>query len=1027
VASHRGGWWLVCALVAVLVACAGKKRPFSDEPYISEGFGGAGGSTSGGETVGQLPGGGDGLSSDDEAGVAAGVDLSRPIGAVLGAVCERDQECASGFCVDGVCCDARCGDLCATCAAPGSEGVCSPASSDPACGALTCAGGTECRGYDQTQLEQNCVAIGQCRATVECAPLDQPAGTACQGGTGTCDGLGQCVVPGKALLGAACAQDVDCGEGHCVPAADGTSMCCDSACDGICQQCSAAGRCLEAPATDERCGAVDCPDDNVCRDYPDALTDDLCRGFGQCRTALDCAPSTLRVESACECDADGSCSLARGQICTTDAECGLAACKPSISGDSICCTAACSGGLSCSSDGSRCVECEGSSIRCDGDVELRCNGEVLARQSCENGCTPGVGCNDQAPVGFACGSVECQAGVVCQTDVTGVRRCCSRDCGAEGKVCAENGSCVCPEGVSQGTDSSCLLQLGEPCGTGTSQCETGLACVDGVCCTEACGGACESCNVPGSVGRCTFNAQDTNLCGVGEQCVSRGQCRLRAGQACGGSDTRCVSNNCEQQLGSAGSTVCCGEACAAPRPFCSRDGNRCVECESNADCRNGCQNGVCAPLRPLGELCDVSSQCASNICTRIDGTNTSRCCGQCQGGQVCNSTGGCQCPPNQVLVGNQCRKVLGQTCGGGLECQSSNCEASVDGANRCCAADCGDANVRRCAQNGASCIDQRGGIGASCTADSACQFGNCIDGVCCAEPCEGACERCNAPGQAGQCVADSLRAPCGQSLQCFGRGQCRAPIGANCATTPCGEGFCVETTSGGSLVCCSGDCPNARPFCTGTGNACVECGGDNDCGAAELCEDNQCVRQLAPPEASCSGDSDCATPPCVDTYLDNDRDGFALEGAVANVQKYCTRAPPGRTIRRPIDQPSIDCCDVTNGGANFRPNQTVGSTTAVPACAHAGDPQGFDRNCSGVATSTSANQNREQNCNDTTIANCTSRGGYVVRSSCGGLGGDPNETIPACGETGCIAGCGNNGFVECGGTLGGPSLRGPCL
>jgi hypothetical protein len=80
---------------------------------------------------------------------------------------------------------------------------------------------------------------------------------------------------------------------------------------------------------------------------------------------------------------------------------------------------ACSGGLSCSSGGSRCVEYEGSSIRCDGDVELRCNGEVLARQSCENGCTPGVGCNDQAPVGFACSSVECQAGVVCQADVTG--------------------------------------------------------------------------------------------------------------------------------------------------------------------------------------------------------------------------------------------------------------------------------------------------------------------------------------------------------------------------------------------------------------------------------------------------------------------------------------------------------------------------------------------------------------------------------------------------------------------------------
>jgi hypothetical protein len=153
------------------------------------------------------------------------------------------------------------------------------------------------------------------------------------------------------------------------------------------------------------------------------LTDNLCRGFGQCKTALECPFDALRIGAACECDADGQCHLARGQACSSDEECGLAACSPSLTGETICCTAACGGGLSCSSDGSRCVECEGSGVRCDGTVELRCADDAREPTNCANGCTPDVGCNDQAPVGFRCESVACQAGAVCQRDVTGAQRC----------------------------------------------------------------------------------------------------------------------------------------------------------------------------------------------------------------------------------------------------------------------------------------------------------------------------------------------------------------------------------------------------------------------------------------------------------------------------------------------------------------------------------------------------------------------------------------------------------------------------
>src|SRR5689334_25306332 len=154
-----GRWmnWCLAGALIVLVACSGKKRPFADGPAA------------------QAPGGDASTGSSTATGAGEGSDPSLPLepsGAALGVPCARDLECASGFCVDGVCCDARCGDLCATCAAEGSPGTCSAAPTDAACGAFVCAGGTECRGYDQTQLEQNCAAFAECKAGIECAALD---------------------------------------------------------------------------------------------------------------------------------------------------------------------------------------------------------------------------------------------------------------------------------------------------------------------------------------------------------------------------------------------------------------------------------------------------------------------------------------------------------------------------------------------------------------------------------------------------------------------------------------------------------------------------------------------------------------------------------------------------------------------------------------------------------------------------------------------------------------------------------------
>lgn len=658
----------------------------------------------------------------------------------LGLPCTGGETCISGFCVDGVCCDRPCAEVCATCAAPGAEGTCGPASGDAACDSLSCGVTTECRGYEPADAQQNCEAFGVCRTTLDCVPTFEPAGTPCRESAGSCDGQGECLVAGTARLGAGCAVDSDCGSGHCITSSDGTSICCEAACDGPCQQCGAAGRCDEVPESDSNCERTECPPDNVCRDYspPPAGS---CRALGFCNAAQDCVSVGLRPASSCECDSAGECRLGRGARCAVDSECAENACEANASGAAICCSEHCGDGLFCAADGSGCVECdESSGDSCEGTSAVSCSGGTRVVLACPNGCTPGVGCNEQAPIGFSCAAAQCAGNAVCQTDANGARRCCVRNCAADGRVCAADGSCVCPEGQAMNTGGGCQLQRGDPCGSGMAQCAPGLTCVDGVCCNEACNGTCERCNLPGSVGQCSFDARETLGCAAGEECIARNDCRRGLGTSCSvGGD--CVSNNCMAVRGVMGTRVCCAEACGGQRAFCSTDGDRCVECEGAADCANGCSNGLCNPLQPSGGVCTVNTQCAAGVCLNdSEASGLRRCCAGCSADQTCSSDGRCVTPPAQQ--GNSCTQ--GQTCGPGLSCVSGICcNALCEGVcesctnSGVCQQEFGEGGCpagqecstrTTCAplrvQEGESCAD-----GEACPLSASCRSGICM-GVC---------------------------------------------------------------------------------------------------------------------------------------------------------------------------------------------------------------------------------------------------------------------------------------------------------
>ena len=129
-------------------------------------------------------------------------------------------------------------------------------------------------------------------------------------------------------LGQECGADGECSSAHC---AGGT--CCDKACTGLCQKCSATGLC-EMPSDDSACGAITCPADSICRDYASAISTNRCKAVGQCKTAADCAYIDAPATTACGsvrgmselapamCDGSGACR-ARTVKCGGDADCVL--------------------------------------------------------------------------------------------------------------------------------------------------------------------------------------------------------------------------------------------------------------------------------------------------------------------------------------------------------------------------------------------------------------------------------------------------------------------------------------------------------------------------------------------------------------------------------------------------------------------------------------------------------------------------------------------------------------------------------
>jgi hypothetical protein len=219
-----------------------------------------------------------------------------------GQACAVNSDCITLFCADGVCCNSTCSTTCQACNVAGSVGTCTnlPAGQPDPNATISCTGGSACNGgigfnackkaTGQPCAFNNDCVTALCTDGVCCAG---PCSTACHscnlaGSVGTCsvitsapdnspvnicagpmscDAAGSC----KKVDGQLCLVGSDCVSGAC---ADG--VCCNVACSGGCQSCTAA---LKGGGLDGTCGPTQAgidPDG-------DCVSPLTCNGAGSCQ------------------------------------------------------------------------------------------------------------------------------------------------------------------------------------------------------------------------------------------------------------------------------------------------------------------------------------------------------------------------------------------------------------------------------------------------------------------------------------------------------------------------------------------------------------------------------------------------------------------------------------------------------------------------------------------------------------------------------------------------------------------------
>ena len=832
-----------------------------------------------------------------------------------------------------------------------SSAICDKAETCNGASAACPADGVQPAGLACRPVAGACDAPESCDGTNGQCPSDamRPDGAECRASAGECDAAEACNG-----VGITCPTDVKKALGTGCP--DDGNACTADECDGMAVGCqhpagnggtvcrASVGEC----DADESCSgtSVSCPADikqpagTGCADDTNPCTADTCNGLGTtCQHPAGNAGAVCRATVG-TCDVEEKCS-GTSTACPSDSKAVLgtvcraatANCDVSESCDGL--SAACPvDGLKPLGTACRTVEgvcdtsesCTGSNAECPTDTFLPA-GTSCGQGSCTNGVeTIAPACSGTAatcPVGQqqSCGAFSCDPGA------------CKTTCSA-GTDCVPGAYCT-PQAICSTQSAS-----GEACSS-DANCISGH-CTDGLCCSTACSGQCEACDVAGSLGTCLgvagtphgsrpSCATDGSSCGGTCNGTNRVACTFSA------SGTVCKAGNCSANVATLeavcdGAGVCGTQTTKQCAPYLCVSANCTATCVNASECQSGnwCSAGVCLPKIVQGEACLSDAQCTTGIC--IDGVCCDKACGgQCEACDVTGSVGTCSpatgkphgkrstCASDGSACGGTCDGALRIACNypnASVSCRAPSCTANVatlaascNGAGACpavqtqncspfscgtgtCAGNCVlDTDCTSTAFCSAGLCQPKLGAGVACGGNSQCTSGFCIDGVCCNRACNGQCEACDVQGSEGQCKTIPSDQPHGGRTVCAGTGACQATCDGSSAVACV---FPVQTT-----VCGAGSCTNGRatvaPQCDGVG----ECkpGAEQGC-APYACDTTSC-------KLSCELDTDCGA------------------GFVCNAAKAC--------VIEPIDAGADAAAEAADDAAPDAPEDVQADAIATDA------------------------------------------------------------------------------------------------
>jgi hypothetical protein len=915
---------------------------------------------------------------------------------------------------------------------------------------------------------------------------DHPAGDA-HGTGGSCG----TTMGAKKTAGQSCSCAQDCASNFCV---DG--VCCNEACQAGCLTCSQAGSegvCVPKANGDDPRKSSDCPTSSgsvcgldgkcdgkgSCRMSPAgtmcnhgmcdgaALVDvQVCDGLGQCRPGptVICVPFGCNSSTnACfgECSSNNDC--APSHVCDSTGSCGKRMTGATCSADGDCLSGFCANNVCCNS------ACNGPCVACNlparlgtcwptdpgvKDPNAICKDQGAS--SCgQNGRCDGVGGCQLYAVGTQCKAASC-SGTHLNTATTcdGLGTCRApglQDCApflCQQSACT--GSCKVDADCSAGTgcvNGTCGPKLnGQPCYAGP-ECKSGQ-CVEGVCCDSACTGACRSCALTGSVGKCTMvaagNADPRSTCkdsgaascGTNGKCDGAGACQLYA------KNTTCAPEACASNVYTPTSTCDGGGHCVTPSAIpCSPyacNGTKCFSaCTNDSQCLppNRCGSdrlNSCGPANN-GTSCSADNQCKSNHCAQGFCCDKA-CTGACQSCALSGTQGTCTNVPTGSADPTGMCKDLGQnSCGTDGRCQAGACQkypsgtacgqascpsgtgtytgtSTCDGAGTCVkpasvtcypymcgAGSCGAAcTADKDCQSPATCRNGSCGLkdaGRTCASAAECQTGLfCSQGVCCTTNCNGTCKSCNASAStAGKCTNVAAGGTDPTST-------CKDQGASSCGTNGVcdGAGACQRYPAG--TVCVPPKCPTGSSTQT---NA-QTCDGAGKCQAATTTNCTPYACNGASCNTACTTSQDCVSPNVCNANIC----GKNHQGQSCNVTSDCLT---GLTCVDGVCCASASCgtcqsCNVT-GSAGTCKNIAAGDAAPAGQCAvSSSTPCGNTGACDGSGAC--QKQPTTVSCG---TASCTGAT-YTGTSHCDGAGAcAPPPTTSCmqyvCGAGACLTSC----------------------